>query len=240
MKKQLLIALLLCISQPGLALAQFDGEDVYIKLGIGMAEVEADDATIGDLQDPPYDKIEFDSESSASYQFGLGYKIDNLFTLELALQYNAAVDLEGPYINNGSPLVDGSDGTVDLQTSAVMVSGQLDMVTLFDGDWKLRPYIGFGIGYAKNKLGKSTLDPQDQFYIEGNSENNFAWKVGLGATYPLSEHFALDLAYSYADYGEAESGLRASERDGDLVTLNSPLTLDVKTQEIFLSVRYLF
>ncbi len=244
MGRTLLIALILCFSQLGLSTAQADWEDVYLKLGVGLANVEAEDATIVHIIGPhevlPYDEVEFDSESSASYQLGMGYKLDSYITLELALQHTSGFDLEGPYLNNGVPLADRNNGVVDLETTAVMVSGLLDMATILDIDWQLRPYIGLGLGYAKNKLGRFTFDPPELQNIEGNTENNFAWKATLGATYPITEHFVLDAAYSYADYGDAESSRSATNFNGDPITIDLPLTYDVNTQEFFLSVRYLF
>jgi opacity protein-like surface antigen len=204
-----------------------------------MAYNDSTDANIGDLENPPYDEVQFDSESSAAYQFGIGYKIDSMFTIELSLQHNAGFELEGPYYDNGILLAD-TKTTVDLQTTAVMMNGQLDMATVLDIDWKVRPYIGVGMGYVNNKLDTLTFDPANAGRIEGDTENNFAWKVSLGATFPLTEHFAFDLAYSYADYGDANSDRDTTDLNGVQVTLASPLTFDVTTQDILLSVRYLF
>ncbi len=239
MKKTVFIALVLCFSQPSLSMAQVDWDDVYLKLGVGLAYGDSADATIGDLENPPTDEVEFDSESSASYQFGLGYKIDNLITLELALQHASDFELEGPFFDNGI-LQSGTNGLVDLQTTSVMLTGLLDMATVLDIDWKVRPYIGLGMGFARNKLDTFTWSTSAVGYIEGNTENNFAWKTTLGATYPITEHFVLDASYSYADYGDAESSLTATDVNGVAVTLNSPLTFDVNTQEVLLAVRYLF
>jgi hypothetical protein len=91
-----------------------------------MAYNDSTDANIGDLENPPYDEVQFDSESSAAYQFGIGYKIDSMFTIELSLQHNAGFELEGPYYDNGILLAD-TKTTVDLQTTAVMMNGQLDI-----------------------------------------------------------------------------------------------------------------
>jgi opacity protein-like surface antigen len=243
MKQVVLIALVLCLSQPGLAMAQDHEKGFYLKAGVGLVYGQDEDGTIGDGIDPP-DKVKFDFGNSVSYQVGIGYKVNNYITMELSLQYNSEFDLEGPYINDGEP----SDfrGKVDLETTSVMISGLLDMATILKNefrridinkDWKLRPYIGFGLGYARNKLGQFTFSPDLGENIDGNTEGNFAWKATVGATYPIYKHFAFDASYSYADYGEAKSSRSAN--DGTY-TLNSPLTFDVKAQEFFLSVRYLF
>ena len=56
------------------------------------------------------------------------------------------------------------------------------------------PYVGFGLGMAS-----LTIDNGDS-----QSETGFAWNIGLGAAYKLTDLMTLDLGYRYADFGKPE------------------------------------
>jgi len=229
------LALLAFMIMSSTAIAQGAWNDLYIKAGVGVASGIDNDGTIGDLADPP-DQVDFDFGESTAYQLGAGYLVNDWFTAELSLQQNSGFDLEGPYTDDGTPAA-GVNGKVDLETTSIMLVGQVDMASVLKKSWKTRPYVGLGIGYAKNKVGKFTFSPPVDENIAGNTESGFAWKATFGAIYPINEQFTFDASYSYADYGEAKSSRSAN--DGT-VTLNSPLTFDVKAHELLLSVRYLF
>ncbi|OOE88605.1 outer membrane protein [Salinivibrio sharmensis] len=234
--KNILISVLAFMIMSSTAIAQGARNDLYIKVGVGVASGIDNDGTIGDLADPP-DQVDFDFGESTAYQLGVGYLVNDWFTSELSLQHNSGFDLEGPYTDNGTPDA-GTNGKVDLETTSIMLVGQVDMASVLKKSWKTRPYVGLGIGYAKNKVGKFTFSPPiEQSNIAVNTESDFAWKAMFGAIYPINEQFIFDASYSYVDYGEAKSSRSAN--DGTL-TLNSPLTFDVKAHELLLSVRYLF
>lgn len=226
------------------ATAQGTWDGIYLKSGIGMSFGIDSNGTIGDLSGPPDDQMDFDFGKSTTYQLGLGYLVNNWFTSELSLQHSSGFDLEGPYTNDGVH-EDGVNGNVNLKTTSIMLTGQVDMASILGKDWKARPYVGLGVGYAKNKIGTTTLsasyeaDYIDGESIDGNTENNFAWKATLGTTYPINNKFVFDASYSYADYGQAKSS-SSCHGGGELYTLNSPLTFDVKSHDVLFAVRYLF
>lgn len=231
--KDIFISVLAFMIMSSTAIAQDAWDGFYIKAGVGVASGIDNDGTIGDLVDPP-DQIDFDFGESTAYQFGVGYLVNDWFTAELSLQHNSGFDLEGPYIDDGRPST-GVNGKVDLETTSIMLAGQVDMAAILKKGWKTRPYVGLGIGYARNKIGAFTLSFAQGRYIAGNTESGLAWKTTFGVIYPINDQTMIDASYSYADYGEAKS-----TRSTNTVTLNSPLTFDVKAHEFLLSVRYLF
>lgn len=215
------------------ALAEEIPNDLYLKGGIGWASSEKDVATIGDLADPP-DRVAFDSDGSIAYQLGIGYRLNDWLDAELSLGHIGSFDLSGPYEDDGTP--SGETGRTEVDTTSIMLLGLVDVAAVLDTSWPVEPYVGLGLGYARHDMERFTATIDDAT-IQGRTSGGFAWKAILGATYPLSEHLSLDAAYAYADYGEAESSRRAYELGSNL-QLNSPLTVDIRSHELSLSLRY--
>lgn len=211
----------------------FAANDVYLKGGIGWAYSEDEVASIGDLADPP-DRVAFDSDGSIAYQLGIGYRLTDWLDTELSLGHIAGLDLSGPYEDDGTP--SGATGRTEVDTTSIMLLGLVDVAAVLDASWPVDPYVGLGLGYARHDMGRFTVTADDAS-IDGHTSGGFAWKAVLGATYPLGERLSLDASYAYADYGEAESSRSAYQRGGSL-QLHSPLTVDISTHELALSLRY--
>ena len=67
------------------------------------------------------------------------------------------------------------------------------------------PYIGAGIGYAhiKSKYQYSN-EIYDDYVGYKASEGNFAWNVGAGVAFALTDYLSVDVGYKFIDYGSAE------------------------------------
>ena len=66
------------------------------------------------------------------------------------------------------------------------------------------PYVGLGIGLAKNETGNllSKEEKENDTVIYGKSKTNFAWQFGAGISYNLNEKITLDiLNYKYYNLG---------------------------------------
>ncbi|MCL7750732.1 outer membrane beta-barrel protein [Guyparkeria hydrothermalis] len=224
----LVTAIGFAIANPALA-----ASDAYLKGGIGWAHSEKQTSTIGDLADPP-DRVTSDAEGSLAYQLGVGYRLTKWLDAELSLSHIDGYELSGPYENDGSPT--GEVGRTEVDTTSIMVLGLVDLAAVLDASWPLKPYVGVGVGYARHDMGRFTITNFSS-RIDSHTSSGFAWKAVFGATYPLGENVSLDASYAYADYGEAESSLDAYEGGGNL-QLNSPLTLDIRSHELSLSLRY--
>ena len=92
--------------------------------------------------------------------------------------------------------------------------------------WKMVSVYGTGgIGYAYNK----TDSYRGAF--KGEGKHNFAWNVGAGIQYALTDCMALDLGYRFADLGNA--------RVKDLAT-GGKIKQDVKYNDIKVGMHYYF
>lgn len=109
-----------------------------------------------------------------------------------------------------------------VETQSLMLNAYVDI----DTGTKFTPYIGGGIGYAKVK--GSFNEPI--YGSEGSmDDNNFAWQIGLGASYAITQNVALDAGYRYVDFGDFSETYK-DEKD----------TLDVNASEFYIGARYTF
>ncbi len=86
------------------------------------------------------------------------------------------------------------------------------------------PYIMGGLGAAWNKADSTSL-------TKGDSKMSFAWTLGAGIGYRLSDCWGLDLGYRFVDLGEA----RSKFKDG-----SGRIKRDIKSHDVMLSARYYF
>lgn len=101
-----------------------------------------------------------------------------------------------------------------LESQSVMVNAYYDI----DMGTKITPYIGGGLGYAKIKGKMPALNLS-------MDDNTFAWQLGAGASYVLTNNISLDAGYRYVDYGDfSEYGSK----------------IDTTSNELYIGVRYTF
>ena len=104
----------------------------------------------------------------------------------------------------------------EVETQSVMLNGYYDI----DTDTKLTPYVGAGIGYAKIK-GKLLVDALSA----SEDDNSFAWQVGAGVGYALTDSVTVDAGYRYVDYGDFS---------------NDDVKIDTSANEFYVGARYSF
>lgn len=68
------------------------------------------------------------------------------------------------------------------------------------------PYIGFGLGRSRNKIGTLSFDDGAAFFgsVPGGTRSSPAWAFMLGGSAPLSYNTVLDFGYRYIDLGKVE------------------------------------
>ena len=82
-----------------------------------------------------------------------------------------------------------------VENKSVMLNAYYDI----DTGTKITPYVGAGIGMSHLKSSLKTNSGEVH-----ESENNFAWQVGAGVSYALTDKVALDAGYRYSDDGDVE------------------------------------
>ena len=176
-----------------------------------MSESEDDVTVMGTL---PLD-------NGPGFTAAIGYGASNGLRAELELGYRSSSWNEWEDLRhaaNGEP-VDTGDLRVEtikgeLTTLSLMANG----IMAFDASWGLRPYVGAGIGFARQDAssdGAVTTWNGFEYESEGFSDEDtvMAYQAMAGVTYPISEKSEARLGYRYFATGEADiDGTKADYR----------------------------
>ena len=120
-----------------------------------------------------------------------------------------------------------SNAKLSVKNRFAMLNAYYDI----DTGTKFTPYVGAGIGWAHLKA-RETGTYKDGDYLSANasdSRNTFAWQIGAGVSYALTDQFNVDFGYRYIDEGHV------AYRDD-----NSINEYEAKSHELSLGVRYTF
>ena len=156
--------------------------------------------------EPGYSFDVDDKVMGASIAVGASIKTNN-GAIRAELEYNRNEDAEKTLY---------SVVKTEVETQSVMLNGYYDI----DTGTKLTPYVGGGIGYSKVKGKMSVAGLSDSM-----DDNNFAWQLGAGVGYAITDNVTVDAGYRYADYGDF------SKED---------VTLDTTAHELYVGARYTF
>lgn len=107
-----------------------------------------------------------------------------------------------------------------MENNSVMLNAYYDI----DTGTKLTPYVGAGIGMARLKASLKGDDAN-----ASKSKTTFAWQVGAGVSYAMTDNLALDAGYRYTDADEVNV-----KNDG------SNNKFEAKSHEFLLGARYTF
>ena len=107
-----------------------------------------------------------------------------------------------------------------MENNSVMLNAYYDI----DTGTKLTPYVGACIGMARLK---GSIKGDDANVSK--SKTNFAWQVGAGVSYAMTDNLALDAGYRYTDADEVNV-----KNDG------SNNKFEAKSHEFLLGARYSF
>lgn len=112
-----------------------------------------------------------------------------------------------------------------LSSYAVLANVYYDI----DTNTKFSPYVGAGLGFGRLSLEWEYTDFVD-YEKETFKDSAFAWQIGAGFTYQLSETVDLDVGYRHMMYGDFEK----KDSEGD--KLKAKLDAD----EFSIGVRFAF
>jgi opacity protein-like surface antigen len=108
----------------------------------------------------------------------------------------------------------------------------------------ITPYLGGGMGISRNKMGTTvqhTNGIPDPMTVDGNTINQFAYKLSAGTLVSLTEQLSLDLNYQYVNLGAFKGGTEIIFRGA--FSGNLPRGTnggDIKTQELMVGLQYKF
>lgn len=193
-------------------------------------------------------------------KFPIRVELEYLYRGEATLENKAGLDFSAiipPDVDNGiAGGISGFHGfnarqKFDVTTHTLMANAFIDFKT----GTSVTPYIGGGIGIAYTDSSYSlsggatmaTIDPgppaatleTTTYGIKtSDSENNidFAWNIGAGVAWAITDAIALDFGYRYYDFGDGAEG---TAKNLGLPMLKAQLS-DYKAHEFSLGLRYSF
>jgi len=239
--KKLLAALLLTL--PSMAMA-IDLEGYYITAKGGASKTFNTGTT--SLVNAAGNLFTFQNEdlgTGSAFGFSVGKYLTNSFRLELeaikrtGYEYDARVSTAG---------LTSITAEAKIQTEAVFINGFYDFQPLTMSNTAITPYLGGGVGISRNKMGTDVVHSNGiptGVTIDGNTINQFAYKLSAGTLVSLTKQLSLDVNYQYINLGAFKGGTERYE-NGVLRTdferqrgINGG---DIKTQELMVGLQYKF
>jgi len=236
--KKILAALLLTLPTISVAV---DLDGYYITAKGGVSKTFNTGTTsftaIGGLLRP------FENEdlgTGSAFGFSVGKYLTDSFRLELE-----AIKRTGYEYDARSSSAEFSNITYEanIQTEAVFVNGFYDFQPFTMSNTAITPYLGGGVGISRNKMGTAvnhTNGIPDPLTLDGDTVNQFAYKLSAGTLVSLTEQLSLDVNYQYVNLGAFKSGTEFLLRG---VSGNIPRGFnggDIKTQELMVGLQYKF
>lgn len=188
-------------------------------------------------------------ENTGLAGIAVGFDWQNGFRSDLALMRTGNIDFSGPCVfsTNGfdcetKPHADITGGSV--QTTAMMLNLFYSPLEAAGSNATFQPWVTAGIGVARNTVNswtrENTSPPASQPVrtFGSNSQDEFAWSVGIGASWQLTEPgerpILLDVGWGYYDFGMAEGGSTSIVEGG---VPRQPLNFELSSQVFSIGIR---
>jgi opacity protein-like surface antigen len=237
--KKLITALLLTL--PTMAMA-IDLEGYYItaKGGVSKTFNTGTTTTISSLGTLITLQNE-DLGTGSAFGFSVGKYLTDSFRLELeatkraGYEYDAGV-LTVPFTTNSEK--------AKIETHALFINGFYDFQPFSMSNTAITPYLGGGVGISRNKMRTTVLlnnGIPDGFTIDGNTINQFAYKLSAGTLVSLTEQLSLDVNYQYVNLGVFKGGTEVYNNGVFVGNRQRGINGgDIKTQELMVGLQYKF
>jgi opacity protein-like surface antigen len=225
----------------------------YVRAELRLAAPSLDDAYWLPPGFPGDPKVNFDLDGD-NVGFGalaLGYDWMNGFRADLSLSRTGDIGFAGPCssASDGSPCAihaDITDGSV--RSTALMGNLFYSPLEARGSNATFQPYIVGGIGFSRNTMDSWTrfnpLAGTPTRTFDSNSETEFAWSLGVGASWQLTQPgerpVLLDVSWRYYDFGDAVGGSVGTPGGGGGGAGGvpvQPLTFDLTSHVVSIGIR---
>ena len=180
-----------------------------------------------------------DLGTGKAFGFSAGKYLNDNFRLELEAIKRAGYEFDARIIE--APTFTEK---VKIQTEALFINGFYDFQPFSISNTPITPYLGGGVGISRNKLG-TTVQHEDGIpdggTTDGDTINQFAYKLSAGTLVSITEQLSLDVNYQYVNLGAFKGGVRVEINGvfaGNLV--NGVNGGEIKTQELMIGLQYKF
>ena len=235
--KKLLAALLFIL--PTLAFA-IDLEGYYITAKGGASKTFNTGRT--SFNDKDGNLIAFpneDLDTGSAFGFSVGKYVTDSFRLELE-----AIKRTGYEYDVNSLLFPASANKAKIETHALFINGFYDFQPFSISNTPITPYLGGGVGISRNKIGtivEHEDGPPNGMTTDGDTINQFAYKLSAGTLVSITEQLSLDVNYQYVNLGAFKSGTKVFNNGAFNQTLKIGINGgEIKTQELMVGLQYKF
>ncbi|EAT2981695.1 porin family protein [Salmonella enterica] len=153
----------------------------------------------------PSDNFGGKSKVVGAGSVAVGYDFADQMPIRVELEYTLRGDAKGNLTTNSSLIDDDTGKAVGSITNKLKARAQTALVNVY---WDINtgtsftPFVTGGIGMAHAKLTSQFKGSDEK---RSDSDNNFAWAVGAGASYKFDKNWSADLMARYYDAGEVKA-----------------------------------
>ena len=237
--KKLLVALLLTL--PTMAVA-IDLEGYYITAKGGVSKTFNTGTTSFNRENGALRTLQNeDLGTGSAFGFSVGKYLTDSFRLELEATKRTGYEYDARASTAGLTSVTFK---AKMQTEALFINGFYDFQPFTMSNTAITPYLGGGVGISRNKM-KTIVErvnglPDGQT-IDGNTINQFAYKLSAGTLVSLTKQLSLDVNYQYVNLGAFKGGTEFLTNGAFVQNLERGTDGgDIKTQERMVGLQYKF
>ena len=219
----------------------------YLRGDIGFSNQKVKDLHYG--RESAYSQLtSFNQQSSFDsagiFGVGVGYQINHWFRADLTGQYRGNSNFKATDRFTGTaggvPYSGIDNYGASKSEFLVLANAYVDLGTW----WCVTPFVGAGVGAARVTIANFTDTGTNSIPFSStsfasaptSSRWNLAWAAHAGLAYKVSPSLTLELAYSYVDLGDGQTGV-LSTFDGN-TTNNGFKFKDITSHDVKLGVRW--
>jgi len=208
----------------------------YLRVDGGISNTVDNNGTIIDGGANIY-TIDVLPHTGGRVQAGFGAKLSEFLRTDVTLSYRDNLASTDTVTLASGTVFPTSLGNHNTSNTTTLLNVYVDPFAVFGMDTgAFSPYVQGGIGWARNttknmKFSSATID--------GATHDNFAWQIGAGLNYTLSDHWKIDLSYRYLDMGQAR-GSKDFINGVTPATLKQETRFDLQSHEVMFGLQYQF
>lgn len=201
----------------------------YVHGGLGVAGLSDIDADFVDNAGQAQTTT-LDLDTGLSFGLAAGWLVGDVLRPELQVRFQGR-DFDATDTSPGGIDLTGRVSTTTLMTNVWL---ELNSVLGFDRS-SFHPYAGGGLGLSWNDIDDIEVVPGND-RLGGDGSSNFAWQMGVGFGYGITDHLVLDVGYRYLDLGDVESGVNADSGND----FGRPVSGSLSMHEALIGLRFHF
>jgi len=178
-----------------------------------------------------------DLGTGSAFGFSVGKYLTNSFRLELEAIKRTGYEYDGRANARYTE-------KAKIQTEALFINGFYDFQPFSIRNTAITPYLGGGVGISRNKMGTITeheFGLANGTTIDGDTINQFAYKLSAGTLVSITEQLSLDVNYQYVNLGAFKGGTEVLVDGAFNNNLLRPINGgEIKTQELMVGLQYKF